>query len=451
MAETAGNHLCDQSPAAVRLRVPERSQVEMKFESVDDLVKADHPVRVVWRVVETLDLSAFCEPIKARAGSGGRDATDPRLLVALWLYGCIRGIGSARELARRCDPEEGSRAFLWLCGGVSVNHHLLSDFRVEHAAALDRLFTNTIAVLVKQGLVKVTRIAQDGTRVRASAGASSFRRAASTLACLQQEAAAQVEALKRLLEDSRASAGLSARQRAARERAARERAARERAARIGKAIEQIPQLQQRQDRLAKRMSKKQKETKLKEPRVSTSDDEARAMKMPNGGFNPAVNVQLAVDTDSRAIVGVDVTNAGADSDQAEKMRQQVEERTGQKVSQHLMDGGFLVHDQIERAAAQGVLLFVPPKPPRKREKYGSQYQPRAKDSQAINDWRVRMGTTEAKEIYKQRAATVETANAHLKEHGMRSMLVRGLTKTKCVALWCALAYNVMMFARHLVG
>jgi DDE family transposase len=343
-------------------------------------------------------------------------------------------------LARRCDPEEGSRAFLWLCGGVSVNHHLLSDFRVEHAAALDRLFTNTIAVLVKQGLVKVTRIAQDGTRVRASAGASSFRRA-STLACLQQEAAAQVEALKRLLEDSRASAGLSARQRAARERAAR----------IGKAIEQIPQLQQRQDRLAKRMSKKQKETKLKEPRVSTSDDEARAMKMPNGGFNPAVNVQLAVDTDSRAIVGVDVTNAGADSDQAEKMRQQVEERTGQKVSQHLMDGGFLVHDQIERAAAQGVLLFVPPKPPRKREKYGSQYQPRAKDSQAINDWRVRMGTTEAKEIYKQRAATVETANAHLKEHGMRSMLVRGLTKTKCVALWCALAYNVMMFARHLVG
>ena len=436
----------------VRLRVPERVQVRMKFEAWDDLVPLDHPVRAVWAVAQKMDLSVFLEPIKARVGSGGRDATDPRLLVALWLYACIRGIGSARELARRCGADEGSRPFLWLCGlrraqssrGVSVNHHLLSDFRVEHAQALDQLFTNTVAALVKQGLVKVKQVAQDGTRVRASAGAASFRRA-STLTRLRQEAAAQIEALKQLLEDPQASAGLSARKKAAKTRAARERAAR-----IDKAIEQIPRLQERQDRLAKRMSQKQKQKQLKEPRASTSDEEARPMKMSNGGFNPAVNVQVAIDTYSRVIVGVDVTNAGVDSDQAEPMRRQVQERTGRKVERHLVDGGYLVHEQIERAAAEGVELFVPPKPPRDPEKYGSEYEPRPRDSHAINDWRARMGTEAAKEIYKQRAATVETANAHLKAHGMKSMLVRGLKKTKCVALWCALAYNVMLFANHLI-
>src|SRR6202790_2349417 len=97
---------------AVRLRTPERRQVAMVVQCPDDLVSAGHPVRLVLAVVEKLDLSRFHEPIKARAGEAGRDATDPQLLVALWLYACIRGIGSARELARRCQD---SAPFRWLC------------------------------------------------------------------------------------------------------------------------------------------------------------------------------------------------------------------------------------------------------------------------------------------------------------------------------------------------
>ncbi|HEY6350221.1 MAG TPA: transposase [Candidatus Angelobacter sp.] len=158
---------------AVRLRTPERCQVAMVVQCPDDLVGPTHPARMVMAVVEKLDVSSFCEPIRAREGRPGRDATDPQLLVALWLYACIRGIGSARELARRCEE---SAAFRWLCGGVSVNHRLLSDFRTSHGDGLDELFTQVIASLVDKGVVKVSRISQDGVRVRVGAGAGSFRR-----------------------------------------------------------------------------------------------------------------------------------------------------------------------------------------------------------------------------------------------------------------------------------
>ena len=159
--------------SAVRLRKPERRQVAMVMRCVDDEVGALHPVRTVMRVVETLDVSGFCTPIRARQGVAGRDATDPRLLVGLWLYGCVRGIGSARELGRRCEE---STPFRWLCGGVGVNHRLLSDFRTDHADALDDLFTQVVVSLVDKKLVRVSRISQDGLRVRVSAGSSSFRR-----------------------------------------------------------------------------------------------------------------------------------------------------------------------------------------------------------------------------------------------------------------------------------
>jgi transposase len=446
MEASIQNIVGDEALTAARLRRPERSQVIMKMECPDDLIPADHPARRVWAVVESLDLSAFCRPIKARAGVCGRDATDPRLLVALWLYACVRGIGSARELARACDAAaDGARAFLWLCGGVSINHHTLSDFRVAHGAALDELFTRTIAVLVKKGLVKVRRISQDGTRVRACAGAASFRRG-STLTVLLAEAKKHVEELKALLEDPKRSAGVSARQKAARTRGARERKAR-----LEQAIKTIPQLKEKQEKLAKRMSKKEKAKKLKEPRASATDAEARVMKMPNGGFNPAVNVQLAVDTASRAIVGVEVSGSGADAGQSEPMREQVEQRTGGKVEEHLIDGGYLVTEEIERAAEAGVTLYVPPKSPRNPEKFGSEYEPRAADSQVINDWRQRMGSPQGKQIYKQRAATVETANANLKQHGLVQMTVRGLKKARCIALWCALAYNLTLLGDALIG
>src|SRR5271157_74619 len=309
-----------EAQAAVRLRVPERRQMAMVVLCPDDLVPAEHPVRMVMALVETLDVSRFSEPIKAREGVAGRDATYPRLLVGLWLYACIRGIGSARELARRCEE---NAAFRWLCGGVTVNHRLLSDFRGDRGAALDELFTQVIASLVDKELVSVSRVSQDGVRVRVSAGAGSFRRE-ERLQKLLAESQQHVEELRRQLENPESSAALSSRQRAARRRAAKEKQQR-----VEQAIAQLPELKQKQAQAAQQagQGKRGQQIRNKEPRVSTSDAEARVMKMPNGGFNPAWNVQLATDTESRAIVGVEVSHEGSDSaGLSEPMRQQVEQR-----------------------------------------------------------------------------------------------------------------------------
>ena len=425
----------EASAQGLRLRRPERSQYVMRMECAEDLVAESHPVRVIWAVTEKLQLSGFYASIRAREGVVGRDATDPRLLVALWLYAATRGVGSARELARLCEE---SRAFQWLCGGVSVNYHTLSDFRVGHGEALDALLTQLIAALVGQGLVRVWRISQDGTRVRACAGAGSFRRG-ERLQELHEEAKAHVVELRRQVEEPGAAAGVGARRRAARERAARERQQR-----LEQALARLPELEQKQQKLAPKVAAKDRARKLLEPRVSTTDPAVRVMKMSDGGYRPAVNVQLACDPESRAIVGVDVSNSGVDTGQSEPMREQVERRSGQKVSEHLMDGGYLTLDDIEQAAEQEVTVYVPPKPPRNRSRRASAYEPRPGDSPAVAAWRQRMGSEESQAIYKLRAATSETVNADLKTHrGLGQLTVRGLDKIRCAVLWSVLAYNLM--------
>lgn len=436
----------EEAKSAVRLRVPERRQMAMVVQCPDDLVPAQHPVRMVMALLETLDLARFSESIRAREGVAGRDATDPRLLVGLWLYACIRGIGSARELARRCEE---SAAFRWLCGGVTVNHRLLSDFRVDHGAALDGLFTQVIASLVDQELVAVSRVSQDGVRVRVSAGAGSFRRE-ERLQKLLAESKQHIEEMRRQLENPESSAALSSRQRAARRRAAKEKQQR-----LEQAIAQLPELQQKQAEAAGKAGQGKRGQKIreKEPRVSTSDAEARVMKMPNGGFNPACNVQLATDTKSRAIVGVEVSYEGSDSSGlSQPMRAQVEQRSGGKVEQHLLDGGYLRIADIEQAHEQGVELLVPPKPARQPHRRGRELEPKPRDSEAVLAWKRRMASAEGQEIYRQRAATSETVNADLRSYrGLTQLTVRGLSKAKCVALWCALAYNVMHFGKALLA
>jgi transposase len=435
----------------VRLRKPERSQVKMRFCCDDDLIGQGHQARVIWAVVQKLDLSALLEPIKAREGVCGRDATDPALLVALWLYAATKGEGSARRLAAMCgEGEDGVKPYQWLCGGVSVNHHTLSDFRTAHGEALDGLFTQVIASLVDKGLVKVSRISQDGTRERACAGASSFR-GEERLGKLLEEAEAHVAEVKAQLEDPEKSAGLSARRKAARRRAAEEKQRR-----LEAAVAQLPELKAKQEAAAKKAGngKYGKKLKEKKPRVSTTDPEARTMKMGDGGFRPAVNVQFAVDTESRAVVGVDVSGEGSDKGLAGPMRRQVEGRTGRKVEEHLYDGGFVVMEEIDEAAAEGVAVYAPVPTPRDPAKAaaGFQYQPKRTDTPAQAAWRQRMGTEAGKEVYKQRASTVETVNADLKTHrGLTQLTVRGLRKAKCVALWCALAYNLMHFGAALMS
>jgi transposase len=404
-------------------------------------------VRRVAEVVEHLDLSGFCQPIKAREGVPGRDATDPKLLVSLWLCACVRGIGSAHELARQCQE---NAAFRWLCGGVTVNHRLLSDFRTDHGEALDQLLTQVVASLVDKEVVKVSRVSQDGVRVRVGAGASSFRRE-ERLEKLLEEAKQHVEELHQRLDSPESPAAAVT----AKQAAARKRAARERQERLEQAIAQLPELKKRQEEAAQRAGQGKSGQKIreKEPRVSTTDAEARVMKMPNGGYNPAVNVQLATDTESRAIVGVEVSNEGSDSaGLSAPMRQQVEERTGGKVEEHLLDGGYLRTQDIEEAHEQGVALFVPPKPARNPQKRGRELEPKPKDNEAMQAWKQRMRGEEGKQVYKQRAATSETVNADLRTwRGLGRILVRGLAKARCIALWCALAYNVMHFATVLLG
>lgn len=440
----------------VRLRRAVRDQLLMQVGCCDELIPQSHQARVIWAVVQKLDLSLFYEPVKAREGVCGRDTTDPAILISLWLYANTRGVGSARELDRLCKE---SRPYQWLCGGVSLNYHTIADFRTDHAAALDELFTQVLASLVDKDLVKVQRISQDGTRVRACAGAAGFR-GQERLDKLLAEAKQHVEELAKLLDDAAASSKLSSKKKAARRRAAREKVER-----IEQAIARLPELKDRQTDRAKREQaaveaaaaanpndkKAAKKARQGQVRVSTTDADARVMKMGNGGFNPAFNVQLATDTQSRAIVGVEVIDIGSDMGLTESMRQQVQTRTGCKVDEHLIDGGFLILEEIDTAVAQGVTLFVPPKTPADPNQLDRRYLPKSDDTPAQADWRQRMGTDQAKEIYKERASTIETVNADLKTHrGLDRFLVRGVSNTRCVVLWSALAYNLLHFGVQLI-
>lgn len=417
----------------LRFRQPDRSQMRMVTMSLEDLVPPEHHVRVVWAVVERLDLSKFAAGLTVCQGEAGRPATDVRLLTALWLYAATQGVGSARELERLCRDHA---AYQWLCGGVGVNYHTLSDFRVAHEQALDDVMTETLAMLMERKLVCVRRISQDGMRVRASAGKSSFRRQ-QRLEQLLEQAQTQVQRLKAQREaPARAQASK-------RQTAARERAARERLDRVNAALEALEEVKQ-----VKARSRNNNRDKPSAPRTSTTDSEARVMKMPDGGFRPAYNVQLATDTDSRAILEVAVTHEGTDKAQSEPMRQQVQERTGGVVQEHLMDGGFVKLEQIERAEQAGVKVYAPPQQSRQDS---DPYRVRETDSEEIAAWRTRMATEEAKTIYKERASTSETVNADLRTYrGVGRFLVRGLRKVRCVVLWSALAYNLMHFGQALL-
>ncbi len=430
----------DSSPKVLRLRQPNRSQVVLRVECPEDLVPEDHPVRVIWAVTGRLDLSAFYTSIRSVEGQAGRDATDPRLLVALWLYAATQGVGSARELSRLCEEH---RTYQWLCGGVSVNYHTLSDFRVGHGAELDELLTQMIAALVAKDLVSVWRISQDGTRVRACVGTSSFRRR-DRLNKLYQQARAHVEELKRQVEAPGLLAQVSARQRAARQRAAEEREKR-----IEQALAQLPELEQKK---LQRKVAKAKAPDLTKLRVSTTDAQTRVLRMSDGGYRPAVNVQLACGPQSRAIVGVEVSCEGSDAGHSEPLRRQVEARTGQRVKEQLLDGGYLNLKEIERAEQEQVTLYVPAKVPKNPQKRKHPYEPRRGDSAAVRSWRQRMGSEAGQSIYKLRASSIETINADLKSYrGLHRLSVRGLAKVRCVVLWSALAYNLLHFGTALLG
>src|SRR5215211_5720280 len=430
---------------APRLRKAERRQVSLRPISLEDLLPPDHRARFVWAFAERLDLSALYGAIKAVEGRPGHPPADPRLLLALWLYATVEGVGSARALDRLCREHTG---FEWLCGGVGMNHTTLADFRIAHGAVLERLLADSVAAMLKCGHASLDRVAQDGMRVRAAAGAASFRRQASLERC-RAEAAAEVARLRAELE---ADPGILSRRQAA----ARLRAAADRERRVEAALAAAAQLtapRQADGRVHDQAPPKPEGDEgsgaakpRPEPRVSTTDPEARVMKMPDGGFRPAVNLGFASDPRSPMIAAVTLDNTGSDKGQLRPMSERLAEGYGQRPGEHLADGGFTKLADIEALAAAGVAVFAPvPKP---RDAARDPHAPRDGDGPGVAAWRQRMGSEAAKAV-KERAATAECVNAQCRNRGLLRFFVRGIEKARTVGLWHALAHNMTCTGRLL--
>jgi transposase len=413
----------DQTPKP-RLRTVDRQQL-LPAMPLEDLLDSDHQARVVWDFVSQLDLSLLYAQIRAVEGGPGRPAIDPRILTAVWLYATLEGVGSARALSWLC---ENHNAFRWLVGGVSINYHTLSDFRTDEVDFLDRVLTHSVAVLREQDLVDLNRVAQDGMRVRASAGAASFHRRR-TLEEHLHEAQEQVRRLKQELDQDPAAPGR-------RQAAAQRRAAREREERLRQALARLPELE----------AKKKPDEKGK-ARASSTDPAATVMKMADGGFRPAYNFEFSTDCGSQVIVGVDVTTTGSDMGQLAPMNEQIHVRHAVYPKEALVDGGFAKHQDIEATATQGEGCKVYAPVPEPRDPKQDRYAPHEGDSPAVAEWRARMATEAAQEIYKERAATAECINAQARNRGLVRLLVRGLKKVKAIALWYAIAHNVVCGVR----
>lgn len=412
---------------SVRVQRPERFQVQWRDASLDQMIPKDHRVRAIWAYVDSLDLKPLYCRIQAVEGGAGRDAVDPKILMALWMLATIEGVSSARHLGRLCERD---LAYMWLCGEVGVNYHLLADFRTEHGEFLEELLTDTIATLMHQKIVTLETVAQDGMRVRASAGSSSFRREKSLQECRQKAA----EQVKRLREQSRDELDLDASN--ARRRAAAERAATEREQRVERALQELAKLQ--------RQKEQRKKGSGQEARCSMTDPEARTMKMGDGGFRPAYNVQFATDGDTRMIVSVDVSNNGSDGGQMAPMHEDVCQRYGKVPDHYTVDGGFATKEDITQVEQKGSQVAAPmTHADRIEERGGDPYARRATDNDTMAAFRTRMRTDEAKAVLRRRPSIAEFPNAECRNRGLHQFRVRGLAKVRTVSLWYAITFNFM--------
>ena len=478
------------SPVQPRVKPVDRSQLTWQMLDVERLIEPDHAARAIWELVGRMKLDGFYAPIEAVEGSAGRTPWDPRLLVSLWIYAYSRGISSAREIARRCTYEP---AFQWLCGLGEINHHTLSDFRVDHDASLRELFVQVLGVLSAEGLVSLERVMHDGTRIKAFAGADSFRREERLKEHLKA-ARKQVEAM-----------GDPREEQPPRKRAAQERVLRERQQRLEQALEEVQKVRE-----AKRPQDKE------QARASESDPQARIMKQSNGGYAPSYNVQLSTEASHRIIVGTAVTQSRSDYGELIGAVLRVEQNLGRKPSQMVVDGGFTSRENIAAMADQGVDLIgslgkESQHPGRRRgvaeefypEKFiydaqqdifrcpageilrhkgrdfrravvSHQYRARTEICRAcefrskccpgnvhhgrslirtehppsIRRFSEKMQTQQAKNIYRQRGAVAEFPNAWIKDKlGLRQFRLRGLLKVGLEVLWAALTYNIQQWIR----
>jgi transposase len=402
---------------------------------LEGLLPADHRARLVWSFVESLDLSPLYDRVLAREGEAGRPAADPAVLLSLWLYATIEGVGSARELERLAQSDA---AYRWLAGGVPLNYHGLADFRVDSVEVLDRLLTQSVTALIGEGLVSLAEIAIDGTKIRASASKKSFR----TGEKLIKIEAAVAERLASLKLELSSDPGASTRRRqAARERAARD--VQERTARARAALERLEA-----ERKSRAKTHAKDEARKKEPKASTSDPEARFMRFPDGAVRPAYNAQIAAAPKEGVIVSIEVTDRRNDAGLAEPMVDDVARRYGKTPDKLLVDTGYATSEDIVALAAHlagPVSVYTPP--PRegddiKPASLGRRRRKREKEPACLKAWRERMASEAGKAVYALRQR-IERINADRKNHGFGFLPVRGLIKAKAHALWHALANNLM--------
>jgi transposase len=427
-----------ESARQLRLRQVDRTKPTPSW-SLDQTLPSDHPARTIWQYVSTLDLTAFLHTIRAIQGLPGRNATDPRILLAVWMYATADGVGAAREVDRLCREH---LAYRWLCGGVTLNYHLLSDFRCDFETELDQLLTDHVAALMHQGLVHLKRVAQDGIRVRAHASAGSFHRASTIEEC-QTEVSEQLTILKQQSDEPPGTA-------ARRSRSARKRHLCEQQQRLQEARKAALELEAKRAERARLHPKEATEggEKFRVGRGSTSDPEARRMKMPDGGHRPAFNVQVASTTEEGMIVGVEVTNQGSDGGLMGPMVDQIEKSYGEAPSEILVDGGFSSVADVEKSHAAGIVVYMPLKNASKELAGGKDpYAPKAGDKAGMRALRQRMGTEEGKAIYKQRASTAEWVNAGYRNRGLYGVLVRGVKKVRAVVLLQSLVHNLFQTIR----
>lgn len=414
-----------------RLNSPVRNQLEFVSKSLDDLLPKEHLARDVWRYVSSLDLSIILDKIQSVEGNAGRTATDPKIYLAIWLYGTLKGVGSARVLDELCVMHD---AFKWICGGVKVNYHSISDFRSLQSEQLDELLTQSVAILAKNNLISLEVVSQDGMRVRASAGSSSFKKE-DTLHLHLQLANMLVEDLK---EEAKRNPGACKK----RLEASQKRFAEEKVKKIESALAELQEVRKSKIRSGKKEQRHVKEEDLNKTRASVTDPEARVMKMADHGFRPAYNVQFATTNKGKGIIGVEITKSGSDQKQTLGMIKQVESRYGIVPEKWLQDAGFNNFEELKKVCClyKNCKIYMPVVETKKYK--DDLYSRIPDDTNESAEWRERMGTREGKETYKGRAETAEYSNAQARNHGLKQFLVKGMEKVKCVTLIIALAHNM---------
>lgn len=472
--------MSEQVQGKALVRRVNRAQMCWRPVDVEQLVAEDHPARAIWEFVGRLDLSGYYECIQSSEEAGGRPASDPQLLISLWVYAYSVGIGSAREIARRCEWDP---AFQWLSGCEAVNYHTLADFRVERRTELDETFTEVLGLLSAEGLITLEQVMQDGTKIRALASGRSFR---------------QERVLRRHLERVRAyvreMGAAEPEGESARVKAARQRAQRERCQRLERAAAELDRLRANQS----------------PARVSVTDPEARRMKQPDGGFAPSYNVQISADAAHGAIVSLDVVQDGNDRHQLLPAVERIQQQMGRKPRQMVADGDYTIRANIEAMQELGVDFVgsLRKEETSHRQRFpardflydeqqncyicpqGKLLQPdgwqirsgiryhryrarrrdcqscpqksaccgdhqsrnlvRSEPSPAVEAFRQKMSTDAAKAQYRKRSRVVEFCHAWIKSKlGLRQFHLRGLVKAKTEMLWAALTYNIKLRLRLL--